>query len=114
MCIKVRNKSTTRDQIKIVTTVTSRAEQKDPRTNDFYLLFFHKNSKQTRSHRKKGLQYQKLTHTKKYKKITLRRMMMRARRENSNTRSKKRLGTHFRSLGKKIKTNVSVRTQSKS
>ena len=31
---------------------------------------------------------------------------MRARRENSNTRSKNRPGTHFRSLGKKIKTNV--------
>ena len=32
-----RNKSITRAQIKIVTAVTSRAEQKDPRTNDFYL-----------------------------------------------------------------------------
>ena len=46
-------------------------------------------------------------------KITLWRMMMRARKENSSTHSKKRLGTHFGSLGKKIKTNVSVRTKAK-
>ena len=46
-------------------------------------------------------------------KITLWRMMMRAGNENSNTHSKKRLGTHFGSLGKKIKTNVSVRTKAK-
>ena len=40
-------------------------------------------------------------------------MMMRARKENSNTHSKNRLGTHFRSLGNKIKTNVAVRTKAK-
>ena len=46
-------------------------------------------------------------------KITLWRMMMRAGKENSSTHSKKRLGTHFGSLGNKIKTNVSVRTKAK-
>ena len=46
-------------------------------------------------------------------KITLWRMMMRAGEENSITHSKKRLGTHIGSLGKKIKTNVSVRTKAK-
>ena len=46
-------------------------------------------------------------------KITWWRMMMRARKENSITHSKKRLGTHVGSLGKKIKTNVSVRTKAK-
>ena len=46
-------------------------------------------------------------------KITLWRMMMRARKENSSSHSKKRLGTNFGSLRKKIKTNVSVRTKAK-
>ena len=46
-------------------------------------------------------------------KITLWRMMMRAREENSSTHSKKRLGTHVGSRGNEIKTNVSVRTKAK-
>ena len=46
-------------------------------------------------------------------KITSWRMMMRVRKKNSITHSKKRLGTDFGKLGKKIKTNVSVRTKAK-